>query len=48
LLAPPRHWALLGEDTYPWFPKARVIASPSFNDWAPAMTALYGTLAAAA
>ncbi len=47
-LAPPRHWALLGEATYPWFPKARVIPSASFNDWAPAMASLSEALAAAA
>jgi hypothetical protein len=47
-LVSPRHWALLGEETYPWFPKARVIASLSFDDWGPAMAALSGTLAALA
>jgi hypothetical protein len=47
-LAPPGHWALLGQETYPWFPGARVFASPAFNDWEPAVSALAGALAATA
>jgi len=45
-LAPPRHWALLGQPSYPWFPSARVIPSAGSGDWRPAITALSEALAA--
>jgi hypothetical protein len=45
-LAPPRHWALLGGETYPWFPKAKVISAASPDDWSGAMAELQEALAA--
>lgn len=44
-LAPPRHWALLGQTSYPWFPNARVIPSAGAGDWSPTMAALSEALA---
>jgi hypothetical protein len=47
LLAPPRHWALLGQAAYPWFPKAKVFTSAAFNDWEAAAAALSAALTTA-
>jgi tetratricopeptide (TPR) repeat protein len=44
-LAPPRHWALLGAGTYPWFPKAKVISAAAPDDWSGAMAELQEALA---
>jgi len=46
-LSPPRHWAMLGTDGYPWFPKARVISASS-ADWSAAMDELGRALLALA
>lgn len=44
-LSPPWHWALLGEEAYPWFPSAKIIFG-DVADWTVAMEelgqALYG------
>nr|MEA2797290.1 hypothetical protein [Phenylobacterium sp.] len=45
-LATPRHWALLGGETYPWFPKAKVISAAAPDDWAGAMAELQEALEA--
>jgi tetratricopeptide (TPR) repeat protein len=45
LLAPPRHWAMLGAPAFPWFPKARVISAAAPDDWDDALTELAQSLA---
>jgi Tfp pilus assembly protein PilF len=47
-LVTPRHWALLGAETFPWFPKAKVISAAAPDDWADAMTNLQEALEALA
>ena len=47
-LTPPRHWALLGDETFPWFPKAKVITAAAPDDWAGAMAELQEALDALA
>jgi tetratricopeptide (TPR) repeat protein len=44
-LSPPRHWARLGGDAYPWFPQARVFAAAAPNDWTDALAGLQEALA---
>jgi len=39
-LAPPRHWALLGGETFPWFGAARVLSAAAPGDWSGALDAL--------
>jgi tetratricopeptide (TPR) repeat protein len=40
LLAPPRHWPLLGGATYPWFDTARVFSPTAPGDWSAALADL--------
>jgi len=46
-LSTPGHWAMLGSDSYPWFPASRVILSDS-ADWTEAMEELGQSLYALA
>jgi Tfp pilus assembly protein PilF len=36
-ICPPGAWPMLGQDRYPWYPRARVFSPPGFNRWAPVM-----------
>jgi len=45
-LSTPHHWAMLGAETFPWFPRARVIAASGPDDWSGAMTELGEALTA--
>jgi ADP-heptose:LPS heptosyltransferase len=44
LLAPPRTWLRFGAENYPWYPKARIFASPTLGDWSPAMADIRAAL----
>ena len=44
LLAPPRTWLRLGAENYPWYPRARIFASPTLTDWSPAMADIRAAL----
>lgn len=33
ILAPPRHWAMLGTDGYPWFSRARAFTADAIHEW---------------
>ncbi len=46
LLAPPNTWLRLGAENYPWYPKARIFAPQTLNDWSPAMAEIRATLEA--
>ncbi|MBS0409292.1 MAG: tetratricopeptide repeat protein [Proteobacteria bacterium] len=39
-LTPPRHWALLGGETFPWFEGAHVLRTGAPGDWSGALEAL--------
>ena len=39
LIAPPAPWPALGQDTYPWYPGARIYAPTVYGNWASAMQA---------
>ncbi len=39
-LSTPHHWAMLGTQTFPWFPRARAMTAAAPDDWAGAMAEL--------
>jgi tetratricopeptide (TPR) repeat protein len=39
-LSTPRHWAMLGTRTFPWFPRARAFTAAAPDDWTEAMAEL--------
>lgn len=43
-LAPERHWAMLGQDEFPWFPEARAFRITPKGGWAAAMAELSDAL----
>jgi len=37
LISGPSPWTRLGSDSYPWYPRAQVLAAHAFGDWDPVM-----------